>query len=143
MQPLGLARESKIRCQIELSAPPASLAVLSEVPSTGLRLRGTTHSNIDRGEFNRLLPHHLVLEGLMGEQVEWFTNRAKSLIGTIALTKTGRSWNYAILRRNRLGHFQVCDIGQNFFSLKQTMVQFTYAMVAAKKDRHANCPISD
>jgi hypothetical protein len=79
----------------------------------------------------------------MGEQVEWFTNQARNLIGTIALTKAGRSWNYAILRRNKLGNFQVCDIGQNFFSLTQTMVQFTYAMVAAKKDRQEGCTISD
>ena len=79
----------------------------------------------------------------MGEQIEWFANKAKNLIGTIALTRTGRSWSYAVLRRNKLGNFQVCDIGQNFFSLKQTMVQFTYAIVAAKKDRQAICPISD
>jgi len=79
----------------------------------------------------------------MGEQIEWFANQAKNLIGTIALTRSGRSWNYAILRRNRLGHFQVCDIGQNFFSLQQTMVQFTYTMVAAKTARRRICPISD
>lgn len=124
---------------------------LSEVPGTGRRLRGRRHckqvilaiKNIGRWEFNRLLPHHLVLESLTGEQVEWFANQAKNLIGTIALTKTGRSWNYAILRRNKLGNFQVCDIGQNFFNLKQTLVQFTYAMVAAKKDRQRIYPSSD
>jgi hypothetical protein len=70
---------------------------------------------IGRREFNRLLPHHHVLESLMGEQIEWFANKAKTLIGTIALSKTGRSWNYAVLRRNKLGNFQVCEIGQNFF----------------------------
>jgi hypothetical protein len=91
--------------------------------------------HIARREFNQLLPHHLLLEDLMGEQVEWFANKAKSLIGTIALTKVGRSWNFAVLRRNKQGNFQVCDIGQNFFNLRQTMVQFMYAMVAAKSSR--------
>jgi len=79
----------------------------------------------------------------MGEQVEWFANKAKNLIGTIALTKVGRSWNFAVLRRNKLGNFQVCDIGQNFFNLRQTMVQFTYAMVAAKNGQQEVCPSSD
>ncbi|HUK81374.1 MAG TPA: hypothetical protein VLZ12_01960 [Verrucomicrobiae bacterium] len=98
---------------------------------------------IARWEFNRLLPHHPVLEDLMGEQVEWFANRARSLIGTIALTKVGRSWNFSVLRRNTLGNFQVCNIGQNFFSLSQTMVQFRYAMVAAKNNRQEVLPSSD
>ena len=99
--------------------------------------------NIARWEFNQLMPRHLVLEDLMGEQVEWFANQAKNLIGTIALTKVGRSWNFAVLRRNMLGNFQVCDIGQNFFNLRQTMVQFRYAMVAAKNGRQTVCPSSD
>jgi len=79
----------------------------------------------------------------MGAQVEWFASRAKNLIGTIALTKVGRSWNFAVLRRNKLGHFQVCDVGQNFFNLEQTMVQFRYAMVAAEDNRQEICPSSD
>ena len=99
--------------------------------------------SIARWEFNQLLPHHLVLEKLMGEQVEWFANKTKSLIGTIALTKVGRSWNFAVLRRNKLGNFQVCEIGQNFFNLGQTMVQFRYAMAAAKNNRPEVCPSAD
>ena len=79
----------------------------------------------------------------MGEQVEWFANKAKNLIGTIALTKVGRSWNFAVLRQNKLGNFQVCDIGQNFFNLSQTMVQFRYAMVAAKNTRQEIYPSLD
>jgi len=98
---------------------------------------------ITRCEFNHLLPYHLVLEDMMGEQIGWFTNQAKNLIGTIALTKVGRSWNFAVLRRNKLGNFQACDIGENFFSLRQTVVQFRYAMVAAKNWRQEVSPSSD
>ena len=75
----------------------------------------------------------------MGEQVEWFANKARNLIGTIALTAMGRSWNFAILKRNRQGNFQVCDVGQNFFNLSQIMVQFRYAMVAAKYSQQEVC----
>jgi hypothetical protein len=55
----------------------------------------------------------------------------------------GRSWNFAVLRRNKLGNFQVCEIGQNFFNLGQTMVQFTYAMIAAKNSQQEVLPSSD
>ena len=98
---------------------------------------------IGRCEFDQLLPHHRVLESLMGNQVTWFSNKTKNLIGTIALTKVGRSWNYAILKRNDRGSFQVCDVGQNFFNLNQALVQFTYAMGAAALKRQATCPCSE
>ena len=71
----------------------------------------------------------------MGRQIKWFTNKAKTLIGTIAVTKVGRSWNFVVLRRNKQGNFQVCEVGQNFFNLVQTIVQFKYVMVAAKNSR--------
>jgi hypothetical protein len=80
---------------------------------------------------------------MMGTQAEWFANQAKNLIGTIALTKAGRSWNFAVLKRNKQGNFQVCDVGQNFFNLRQTMVQFKYAMDAAKNWRQEVLPSSD
>lgn len=95
---------------------------------------------IVRWEFNQLLPQHVVLEDLMGQQVAWFASKTKTLIGTIASTKVGRSWNYVILRRNALGKFQVCKIGQNYFDLGQTFVQFSYALVAAKNNHHAGYP---
>jgi hypothetical protein len=47
------------------------------------------------------------------------------------------------LKRSQQGGFQVCDIGQNFFNLRQTMVQFKHAMVAAKNWRQEVLPSSD
>jgi len=91
--------------------------------------------HIARQEFNQLLPQHLDLENLMGKQIKWFTNKAKTLIGTIAVTAVGRSWNFVVLRRNKQGNFQVCEAGQNFFNLVQTIVQFKFVMVAAKNSR--------
>jgi hypothetical protein len=92
-----------------------------------------TMKRITRREFDQLLPRHSRLEELMGAQVEWYANSAQTLIGTIALTAVGRSWNYAILRRNRLGTFQVCDVADNFFSRRQTVAQFHHAAAAAKR----------
>jgi hypothetical protein len=99
--------------------------------------------SIHRWEFNRLLPHHRVLENLMGEPVAWFADKAKNFIGTIASAKEEGRWNFAILRRNELGNFQVCDVEENFFNLAQTMIQFRYAMVAAQNGRQPVCPSSD
>lgn len=95
---------------------------------------------IDRSEFNQFIPHHLVLESLIGKRIVWFANKAKNLIGAIAVIGVGRSWNYAILRRTKRGRFEVCDIGQNFLNLQQATVQFMYAMVAAMNDRQEICP---
>ena len=78
------------------------------------------------------MPDHLALEEMMGEQVEWFSCKARNLIGTIALTRVGRSWNYAVLGQNTLGHWRVCAVGQNFFNRTQSIAQFNFAMLRAK-----------
>jgi hypothetical protein len=41
--------------------------------------------NIDRDQFDQLLPAHRVLERLIGKEIEWFANRAKTCLGTVAL----------------------------------------------------------
>jgi len=69
----------------------------------------------------------------MGKQIEWFTNKAKNLIGTIAFARVGRSWNYAILRRNILGKFQVREIGRDFYNLRQIRIQLISVMTALRK----------
>ena len=95
--------------------------------------------SIARWEFNQLLPQHLVLENLMGEQFEWFADPGKKLIGTIAITPMGQSWNFAILRRDKLGDFQLCKFGQNNFNLEQTLVQSRNAMVTVINHRPEPC----
>ena len=99
--------------------------------------------SISKAEFNQLLPQHLFLEQFMGQQIEWFANKEHNLIGTIAMGKVGRSWNYAILRRNKLGNLEACDLGENFYDLQQTTVQFAYAMAAAETDRQEIRPSAD
>ena len=83
--------------------------------------------NIDRNQFDQLLPAHRVLEHLIGKEVEWFANRAKTCLGTIALNAEG-SWVYSVLRLNRLGNFNVIDVGWNIFNYYQTRVQLLSAM---------------
>jgi len=69
----------------------------------------------------------------MGKPIEWFANKAKNIIGAIALTKIRKSWNFAVLQRNILGKFQVREIGQNFFNLGQIRVQLRAAMSPLRK----------
>jgi hypothetical protein len=84
--------------------------------------------SIDNGEFKRLLPSHLVLENLMPGQVEWFGNKARNRIGTIAAGKGQAGWRYAILRRDKVGDFRVCDVRANFSSQQAARVDFLLAM---------------
>lgn len=91
--------------------------------------------NIGSGEFNRLLPSHLVLEDLMAGQVEWFGSKTRNLIGTIAAGKGKAGWNYAVLRRDRVGNFRVCDVQANFHSHEAAKADFVLAMAGAGPSR--------
>ena len=87
-------------------------------PTVSRAKAATLIESTTQWEFNRSLPHHFALENLMGRQIKWFTNKAKNLIGTITFVRVGRSWNYAVLRRNFLGKFQAREIGRNFLNLR-------------------------
>ncbi len=99
--------------------------------------------SIGSGEFNRLLPSHLVLEHLMAGQVEWFGNRTRNLIGAIAEGKRQAGWNYAILRRHKLGNFRVCDVRGNFYSRKAARTDLFVAMMGAGPGRPEDAPRMD
>ena len=99
--------------------------------------------SIVSGEFNRLLPSHLVLENLMAGQVEWFGSKTRNLIGAIAAGKGEAGWNYAILRRNKEGKFQTCDVRTNFHSYRAARVDFLLAMVGGGPRRQKFVPQMD
>ena len=96
--------------------------------------------SIGSGEFNQLLPSHLALESLMAGQVEWFGNKTRNLIGTIAAGKGEADWNYAILKRNKVGNFRVCDVRVNFYSHRAARADFLLAMKGAGPSRPDNVP---
>src|ERR1700733_11343630 len=88
--------------------------------------------SINQSRFDAFQPPHLALERLTTEQVEWFTNTAGNIIGTIA-GKADDGWSYAVLKGDRNGNYRVCTLGGDAFSLKAARSRFLLDMEAAEK----------
>jgi hypothetical protein len=100
------------------------------LPAVDLRTRGDEPNirAITRAEFDRLLPQNSALENLMVEQVEWFSNRSGTLLGTIARGESVAGWNYAILKLDRKGDPHARKVMNNFFSSKAARVDLLLSM---------------
>lgn len=72
---------------------------------------------ISRPDFDRLLPQDSELKNLMAEQMEWFSNRPGTMLGTIGTDKNVAGWIYVILRQDKDGQFHVYKIRNNCFPL--------------------------
>jgi hypothetical protein len=83
---------------------------------------------IPRSEFDQLLAHIPALKNLMVEQVEWFSNRSGSLLGTIAEGECLAGWNYAVLKRDKKGDFHIRKMMSNCFNLKAARVDLLHSM---------------
>src|SRR5476651_1770656 len=70
--------------------------------------------SISSSKFNRFLPTRNDLRTVIGKEVEWYADDPENSIGTIAFSKKQSGWNYAILRRDWMGDFQVCNLKMNF-----------------------------
>ena len=100
------------------SSPPRKASVLFE--------------SIRQEEFDRFLPPHLGLESLMAWQIEWFANKTETTIGTLAAGKMNEGWNYAVLKRDEAGNFQVCKLGADAFSLNDARSEVMWEMASAE-----------
>jgi hypothetical protein len=89
--------------------------------------------NISSCKFNRFLPAHNQLGTVIGKEVEWFADDFENNIGTIAFSQKKGDWNYAILRRNWMGDFQVCKLTANFRNLGAASADCRLAMTAAEQ----------
>jgi hypothetical protein len=83
---------------------------------------------IPHSEFDRLLPRQFTLEKLVGEELEWFSNRSGTMVGTIAKQENVAGWNYVILKRDTKGDSRVRKVMNNFFSLKAARVDLLLSM---------------
>ncbi len=88
---------------------------------------------VPHSEFDRVLPHHPVLERFMAEQVAWFSNRSGNLLGTIAGGRGVTGWNYAIMKRDTAGDFHVRKMMTNFSSLAAARVCLLLSMARIEK----------
>jgi len=89
--------------------------------------------SISSWKFNRFLPTRNDLRTAIGKEVEWFADDPENSIGTIAFSKKKTGWNYAILSRDWMGDFQVCNLKANFQSSQAARVDCVQAMKAAEK----------
>ncbi len=88
---------------------------------------------IPRFESERLLPCPFVLEGLMGEELEWFSDGSGTMLGAIARGKGVAGWNYAILKRDKEGSFHLRKVMSNFFNLNAARVDLFLSMAGIGK----------
>jgi hypothetical protein len=89
--------------------------------------------SISSWKFNRFLPPCNDLRTSIGKETEWYADDPENSIGTIAFSKEERGWNYAILSRDWMGDFQVCNLKANFKSSRAARVDCVLAMKAAEK----------
>ena len=100
--------------------------------------------SISSSKFNRFLPAHNNLRTVIGEEVEWYADDPENSIGTIAFSKEKGGWNYAILKRDWTGDFQVCELKTDFPNLRAASVDCIQAMEAtAKSEQQSFSKIKD
>jgi len=88
---------------------------------------------IPHSEFDRWLPRRFTLEKLVGGELEWFSNRSGTMVGTIAKQENVAGWSYAILKRDPKGVSHVRKVMNNFFSLKAARVDLLLSMTGIGK----------
>jgi hypothetical protein len=122
-----------------------SSVVSREVYAVGT-IKGCDDMNIQsiaRSHFDRLPPQNPALDNVMVEQVEWFSNRSGSLLGTVAKGEGVAEWNYAILKRDRKGDFHVRKVMNNIFNLRAARVDLLLSMEGLDKIDFANRGTAD
>ena len=89
--------------------------------------------SISSWKFNRFLPTRNHLKTVIGKEVEWYADDPENNIGTIAFSKEERGWNYAILKRDWMGDFRVCNLKTNFRNSRTASVDCVLAMREAEQ----------
>ena len=88
-------------------------------------------SRISRTEFDRMFAFGSELAPYIGDEVEWFADDAKNVIGVIAEGVSGSCWSYAILKRNLLGDFVASILCKDFFTdLQIALAECLWEMAA-------------
>ena len=68
----------------------------------------------------------------IGDEVEWYADDTKNVIGVIARGVSGSCWSYAILKRNLLGDFVASILCKDFFTnLQIALAECLWEMAAA------------
>ena len=88
--------------------------------------------NISIEEFEGIFPFNSELAPYIGEELEWYADDAKNVLGTIAKGILGSLWSYTVLRRNVLGDFLASTLSGNFMDLPTARVACLQEMATAR-----------
>ena len=91
-------------------------------------------TSISKEEFNQIFTFDRELVPYIGDELEWYANDAKSLIGVVARRCLDSCCNYAILRRSVLGDFVVATLSRDFMDLQTARVACRQEMAAPWRD---------
>jgi len=94
---------------------------------------------IGRKEFIRHLSLDSDLEQFVGKELEWFSNVAGSILGTIALEGREGGRKYIILGVDPTGRFQVLSVMCDFYNHRAARIDFLRAMAVADEDEEDVC----
>ncbi len=96
--------------------------------------------NISRAEMDQFLPRRFNIDGFIGAEVEWFSDRVGNIIGTIAEGTTKMNWGYAVLRRDDNGLYRFWDLETRIDSCDTARIQVVQTMEATQKDGQDSSP---
>jgi hypothetical protein len=91
--------------------------------------------SISRWEFNRFVPRNFLLESFVGDQVGWWADETRSIIGTIARATMEPKWRCVLMAQDADGDFRVYDLQWEIKSRLAASVHLFRAMEAAQKSR--------
>ena len=83
---------------------------------------------ISRLQFIELLPEHDLMEAISGEQVAWWADQARSIIGTVGKGRGEHDWAYAMLARDENGTYRVCKLRSGISSRLTASAQLHHVM---------------
>lgn len=92
-------------------------------------------NRISRWEFTQLLQMPFPFATGIREQVEWWTNDAGTIVGTVAREKSEEGWQCVVFRRNGKGGFRVSTLLSGMESQQIASLRLLEVMGAAKSAR--------
>jgi hypothetical protein len=88
--------------------------------------------SIGQEEFRQAYPYTGKMTAFIGEGVEWLADDARTVVGIITRHSIQPEWNYAVLKRNVLGDFQVTHVGKASNDLEIVQKECRLVMMAGE-----------
>ncbi|MGD1019626.1 MAG: hypothetical protein ABSA12_09945 [Verrucomicrobiia bacterium] len=91
--------------------------------------------SIPRSRFDGLLAGNLLLERVIGNEVEWFADASENLLGTVADGLLFDRWTYVLLERGGVTGFHVLKIEDGVSTQDEATVRLLRSMKARAQHR--------